>query len=154
MSIRGVLKSDFVAWGAINKNQRVKHEKSVLHGRVPPRQAPQAPSPRACRRFHDLCASGTPANPHLSCQCLRASFLARAFARIDGGQDSCGGALAEVFDESATLTLSIRQANEPITTDSGEPTIAPMDQDAAPGGDAVACPARLAARSSAASSCR
>ena len=38
--------SDFVAeGGATNKNQRVKHEKSVVHGRVPPGRVPQAASP-------------------------------------------------------------------------------------------------------------
>jgi hypothetical protein len=156
---------------ATNKNQRVKHEKSVLNVRVPPGQAPPAPSPRGCRRFHHLCASdnslslssawdtaplerATPSpDPILRCQRPRASVLPRAFAGFDPGHGSCGGALAEVFAESATLTLTIPQAHEPITTNSGEPTVAAMDHDAAPGDDDVAFPARLAARSSAASSC-
>jgi hypothetical protein len=128
-----------VAEGATNKNQRVKHEKSVLHARVPPGQAPQAASPRACRRFHHLYASGrslsfsssrdiapperaTPPTNRLL-QRLRASCLPRAFAAFDPGHGSCGGALAEGFGESATLALNHPTSNEPITTDSVEPII-------------------------------
>ena len=112
--------------GATNKNQRVKHEKSVLHARVLPGQAPQAASPQACRRFHHLYASGrslsfsssrdiapperaTPPTNRLL-QRLRASCLPRALAAFDPGHGSCGGALAQVFAESATLALIIPQA--------------------------------------------
>jgi hypothetical protein len=112
--------------GATNKNQRVKHEKSVLHARVPPGQAPPAASPRACHRFHHPYASGrslsfssprdiapperaTPPTNRLL-QRLRASCLPRALAAFDPGHGSCGGALAEVFPQSATLALIIPQA--------------------------------------------
>ena len=44
----------------------------------------------------------SPTNPFLRCQRLRASFLPRAFAGSYPGHGSCGGALAEVFAESAT----------------------------------------------------
>src|SRR5262249_9306977 len=46
-----------------------------------------------------------PTNPLRRCQCLRASFLPRAFAAFDPGHGSCGGALAEGFGESATLAV-------------------------------------------------
>jgi hypothetical protein len=162
----GNIKSGFVAEGATNKNQRVKHEKSVLHARVPPGQAPQATSPRACHRFHHLYASGrslsfsssrdiapperaTPPTNRLL-QRLRASCLPRALAAFDPGHGSRGGALAEVFGECATLAHPT--SNEPTTTDSVEPIMAAMDLDAAPGDAAVAFAARLAGRSSVASS--
>src|SRR5262249_12388659 len=103
-----------------------QHEKSVVHVGVPPGQAPQAASPRACRRFHHLYASGrslsfsssrdiapperaTPPTNRLL-QRLRASCLARAVAAFDAGHGSRGGAVAEVFGESATLALIIPQA--------------------------------------------
>jgi hypothetical protein len=115
-----------VAEGATNENEG-HYEKSVIHVRVPPGEVPQAPSPRA-RRFHQLSASGIslsfsssrdiapperatpPTNPLLSCQRLRASFLPRASAAFDAGHGSCGGALAQVFGESATLAFAVRQA--------------------------------------------
>jgi len=93
-----------------------------------------------------------PTNPFLCWQRQRARFLPRAFAAFVPGHGSRDGALAQVFAETATLALITPQANEPIVTDSVEPMTAAMDPDAAPGDGAV-FPARLAARSSAASSC-
>jgi hypothetical protein len=65
----------------------------------------------------------SPTNRFLRCQRLRASFLPRAFAGSYPGHGSCGGALAEVFAESATLDRNRPPSNEPITTDWVEPTI-------------------------------
>jgi hypothetical protein len=94
----------------------------------------------------------SPSNPFLCWQRLRARFLPRAFAAFVPGRGSRGGALTQVFAETATLALITPQANEPIVTDSVEPMTAAMDPGAAPGDGAVFA-ARLAACSSAASSC-
>src|SRR5262249_51874021 len=66
-----------------------------------------------------------PTNPFLRCQRrLRASCLPRAFDAFDPGHGSRSGALAQVFAESATLSPGHPTSNEPITTDSIEPTMA------------------------------
>ena len=94
----------------------------------------------------------SPTNPFLCCQLLRASFLPRAFAAFDPESGSRGGALAQLFAESAIPSPDHPASNEPITTDSVEPMMVAMDHDAAPGDGAV-FPRRLPARSSVASSC-
>jgi hypothetical protein len=118
--------SEFVAEGAPPTRTEGPYEKSLVHVRVPPGREPQAASPRACRRFHRLYASGRslsfsssrdiapakPATPPTNrlLQRLRARCLPRALAALDPGHGSCGGALAEVFAESGTLDLTIPQA--------------------------------------------
>jgi hypothetical protein len=113
-----------VAEGRHQQEPEGQHEKGVVHGRVPPGRVPQAPSPRACR-LHQPCASGSslsfsssrdivppqratpPTNPLLAASACEQAFSRELLLAFDAGHGSRGGALAEVFAESATLALII-----------------------------------------------
>ena len=94
---RGVLRAILWRGGATNKSQRVNMRIAALITRA------------RAGGIYDFPARGTSGrliNPFLRCQRLRASFLPRAFAGSYPAHGSCGGALAEVFAESATLDLA------------------------------------------------
>jgi hypothetical protein len=149
--------SNVTLWRGANKNQRVKVRKpsslfACRRGRCRGQRLGCAAWVSHGRAVGISYFRTSPTNPFLCWQRLRARFLPRAFAAFVPGRGSRGGALTQVFAETATLALITPQANEPIVTDSVELMTAAMDPDAAPGDGAV-FPARLAARSSGASSC-
>jgi hypothetical protein len=76
---------------------------TVMHGNTKGLLFPRSWETRPAER------ATSPTNPFLCCQRLRASLLPRAFAGSYLGH-GCGGALAEVFAESETLDLTVRQA--------------------------------------------
>ena len=101
--------------GQANKNQRVQVRKA------PPIFAcPQGRCHRHLRlrraAWDHRRAAGIyyspipPTKPALRYQHLRASFLPRPFAAVDGRRASRGGVLAESFPKSATLALIIPRA--------------------------------------------
>jgi hypothetical protein len=99
-------------------------------------------------------APAKPATPPTNrlLQRLRASCLPRALAAFDPGHGSCGGALAEVFAQSATLALIIPQAMNrprPIRASRSSPRWTTMLHQVTPQLFSL----RLAGRGSVASSC-
>ena len=122
LAFRECLRATLWRRGRHQREPEGQYEKSVVDVRVPPGQTP---SSRACRtgqpgasgrnlllfpRSWDIRPAEratSPTNRLLRCQRQRASFLPRAFAGSYPGHRSCGGAVAEVFAESATLDLTI-----------------------------------------------
>ena len=161
-STGGAAESNFVAEGATNKNQRVNMRKASIFACRQGRCCRHLRLGRAAvrnvlfsrsRDIRPAERATSRANPFLCCQRLRASCLPRALAAFDPGHGSRGGALAEVFGQSATLAMIIPQAMNRSRPIRSNPIMAAMDHDAAPGDGSVAFSTRLAGRSSVASTC-